>query len=70
MGGDLVLLRLRVRVPAPYTGMTYFTIICCENCLFQKDRKLKRFFSRRNDYEICLYFSHHKDFPGRAVVVP
>ena len=22
-----------VRIPAPYTGWTFFTLICCKNCI-------------------------------------
>ena len=25
--------RLWVRIPAPYTGWTFFTLICCKNCI-------------------------------------
>ena len=25
--------RLWVRIPAPYTGWTFFTFICCKNCI-------------------------------------
>ena len=38
-GRRLVFWRLWVQIPAPYTGWTFFTYICCKNsnkCLFEK----------------------------------
>ena len=34
--------RLWVQIPAPYTGWTFFTLICCKNCnnVFLKRRKI------------------------------
>ena len=32
MGGDLYSERSWVRIPAPYTGWTFFTWVCCINC--------------------------------------
>ena len=32
-GKRLTFQRSRVRFPAPYTGWTFFTFICCKNCL-------------------------------------
>ena len=31
-GKRLTFQRLWVRIPAPYTGWTFFTYICCKNC--------------------------------------
>ena len=31
-GKRLTFLRSWVRIPAPYTGWTFFTYICCKNC--------------------------------------
>ena len=35
-----MLKRSWVRIPAPYTGWTFFTFNCCENCnvLFEKTK--------------------------------
>ena len=35
----LMIKRLWVRVPQPYTWWNFFTFVCCKNCAFWKDRK-------------------------------
>ena len=27
-----------VRIPAPYTGWTFFEVICCKNCVLEKTK--------------------------------
>ena len=29
-----------VRIPAQYTGWTFFTFDCCKNCIFLKKKKI------------------------------